>query len=125
MSAVYPKFETGPVTFAAEAEVTGGQVVVAGIEPRTVKPADADATNIVGVAIQDAKPEGPTKHTAVACSPAQIAVKVVGSVAVGDLVKTAADGAVTKADPAADAGKILGRVIETLAEEHASIRLYV
>lgn len=125
MSTVYPKFDAGPITFTAEEAVTGGQLVTVGANPRTIKPAAADDARVVGVALKDATPAGPTKHTAVACTPAQIAVAVTGEVAAGDLVKAGAAGAVTKAAEEDAFDIVVGRVIETLADGYASIRLYV
>lgn len=125
MSSVYPKFDAGPITFTVEEAVTGGQLVAVGDNPRTIKPAGADDARVVGVALKDATPTGPVKHTAVACTPAQIAVAVTGQIDAGDLVKAAAAGAVTKAAEEDPAGIIVGRVIESLADGYASIRLYV
>lgn len=125
MSTVYPKFDAGPITFTAEETVTGGQLVTVGANPRTIKPAGADDARVVGVALKDASPAGPIKHTAVACTPAQIAVAVTGEVAAGDLVKAGAAGAVTKAAEEDAFDIVVGRVIETLADGYVSIRLYV
>ena len=125
MSTVYPKFDAGPITFTAEETVTGGQLVTVGANPRTIKPAGADDARVVGVALKDATPDGPVKHTAVACAPAQIAVTVEGEVAPGDLVKTGAAGVAVKAAAEDTFGVVVGRVIETLTDDKASIRLYV
>ena len=125
MSTVYPKFDAGPITFTAEEAVNGGQLVTVGANPRTIKPAGADDARVVGVALKDATPAGLIKHTAVACTPAQIAVAVTGEVAAGDLVKAGAAGAATKATAEDGADLVVGRVIETLADGYASIRLYV
>lgn len=129
MSAVTAKFRTGPVTFAAEEAVTGGQVVEAGSEARTIKPATAGSAKILGVALIDAEPKGDTytgkpNHASVAMAPAQVPVEAEGDVAVGDLVIAAADGKVAKAEDSAPQAQIVGRVIETLADKTVSVRLY-
>lgn len=129
MSAVHAKFHTGPVTFAADETVSGGQVVEAGSTDRTIKPASAGSSKIIGVALIDAEPKGEKyngkpNHASVAMAPAHVPVEVEGEVAVGDLVVAAADGKVAKADDAAPQAQIVGRVIETIADKTVSVRLY-
>ncbi|MEJ6013810.1 hypothetical protein WG936_08175 [Corynebacterium sp. H127] len=132
MSAVAIKFHTGPVTFAAEAAVKGGQVVEAGTASRSVKPAGAASAKILGVALIDAAPADPDtgyagipEHTSVAIAPAQVPVVGDGTAAVGDLVIAAAGGKVAKAAGTEPASQIVGRVIEVLADNKVSVRLYV
>lgn len=129
MSAVLAKFNTGPITFAAEAAVTGGQVVEAGSAARTIKPATAGSARILGVALIDAEPKGEKytgtpNHASVAMAPAHVPVETEGDVAPGDLVVAAADGKVTKAADSAPQAQIVGRVIETLNDKTVSVRLY-
>lgn len=129
MSAVQAKFISGPITFAAEAAVRGGQVVEAGSGERTVKPATAGTAKPFGVALIDAEPKGEKyngkpNHTSVAMAPAHVPVEVDGDVAIGDLVVAAADGKVTKAGDSVPLSQIVGRVIETIADKTVSIRLY-
>lgn len=129
MSAVLAKFHTGPITFAAEAPVTGGQVVEAGSTDRAVKPATAGTAKPLGVALLDAVPKeeeytGKPNHTAVAMAPAHVPVTPSGDVAVGDLVVAAEDGKVAKADDSAPQSQIVGRVIEVLEDKTVSVRLY-
>ncbi|GAA4809594.1 MULTISPECIES: capsid cement protein [Tomitella] len=119
MSGINVKFKTGPITFEAEAKVTGGQVVVPGTAARTIKPAAAGAANVLGVALTDAAPEGastnfvavPT-HAAVATCPAVVPIASDGTAAAGDLVVADADGAVKKSAGTETVGEIVGRVIE-------------
>lgn len=129
MSAILAKFHTGPITFAAETPVTGGQVVEAGTTDRAVKPATAATTKPLGVALLDAEPKSETytgkpNHTAVAMAPAHVEVTPSGDVAVGDLVIAAADGKVAKAGDSAPQSQIVGRVIEVLGNKNVSVRLY-
>lgn len=129
MSAIVAKFHTGPVTFAAEETVSGGQVVEAGSDNRTVKPATAATTKPLGVALIDADPKtdkytGKPNHTSVAMAPAHVEVTPSGGVAVGDLVIAAADGKVAKAGDSAPQSQIVGRVIEVLGNKNVSVRLY-
>lgn len=129
MSAVQAKFHSGPITFAAETAVTGGQVVEPGKDARTCKPATAGTAKPLGVALLDAEPKaeaytGKPAHTSVAMAPAHVPVTADGVLAVGDLVIAAADGKVTRAGDSAPAAQIVGRVIELLGENTVSVRLY-
>lgn len=129
MSGIAIKFHQGPVTFAAEKPVVGGQLVQAGSKPRTIVPAEANSTTILGVAVTDAAPAGDTfsgvpEHVAVAYGPAQVPIKGKG-LAVGDLAVAATGGTVAKAGEAATTAQLVGRVIEVLDEETVSVRLYV
>lgn len=129
MSAVIAKFISGPVTFAAEEAVVGGQVVEAGKTDRAVKPATAATAKPLGVALIDAEPKsekytGRPTHTSVAIAPAQVPVAVDGEVTAGDLVVAAAGGKVTKADDSAPLSQIVGRVIERVDKATVSVRLY-
>ncbi|AKF27003.1 hypothetical protein YH66_05245 [[Brevibacterium] flavum] len=130
MSAIAIKFAQGPITYEAEEAVVGGQVVEAGSTPRSIKPAGAASETIVGVAIIDAVPKtapytGKPTHASVAITPAQVPVTSDGTAGVGDLVIAAADGAVTAAAGTEPPAQIVGRVIEVLADNIVSVRLYV
>ena len=130
MSGITIKFKEGPVTFKAEAAVTGGQVVQAGTGTRTIVPATAGSKTAVGVAINDAEPKGDTytgepEWIGVAHAPAQVPVTSDGTVAVGDVVIAAAGGTVTKAAGTETVDQIIGRVIEVHDANIVQIRLYV
>lgn len=130
MSAVAIKFKHGPVTFAAESAITGGQVVQAGTKPRAVVPATAGSATVLGVALIDAAPKSDTytgkpEHTSVAMLGHQVPVTGDGNLAVGDVVIAAANGTVSKAAGTEPPAQIVGRVIEVLADNVVSIRLYV
>lgn len=132
MSGITVKFKTGPITFKAETAVVGGQVVEAGADPGTMRPAAADSTTVLGVVLTDAapyvKPEASVfvakpESAAVAHSPQVVPVVTAGAVAVGALVVAAADGKVTEADAESPIAAIVGRVIEVPATGRALVRL--
>lgn len=126
MSGITVKFKSGPVTFKAEAAVTGGQVVEPGVANRTCKPAAADSAKVLGVALVDGAPKPAslpvgqlyvgTDQVSVACAPAVVPIASDDSAAVGDLVVVGANSGVKKAPATPNASAVVGRVIEKLGD---------
>jgi hypothetical protein len=125
--AVTPRFAAGPVTFAAIAQVAGGQLVDAAAGG--VQPAGAGSMVCVGVAVSDAFPaatsQAPTVPGApvavnLAPYPNQVAVANKGvwpltyaaAATFGQRVITAANGQVTPAGAAPDARSVVGVCME-------------
>lgn len=132
MSGITVKFKTGPITFTAESAVVGGQVVEAGDDPRTMRPAAAGSTTVLGVVLTDAEPYvqpaagvfvAKPESAAVACAPAVVPVETDGAVAAGDLVIAAADGKVAAAATESPIAAIVGRVLEVPETGRALVRL--
>lgn len=132
MPGVSVKFKTGPITFKAESAVVGGNVVEAGTGPRSMVPAAAGSTTVLGVALTDAAPYTEPESGvlvalpesgAVACAPSVVPVKTAAEIPAGTLVVAAEGGTVAAAGAAADVATIVGRVIETLDSTTVLVRL--
>jgi len=112
MAEYLPIFKPGQaVTLKASAEITGGQVVAV-TGSGTVGPAGAASATWVGVAANDAAVNdnvtvysGGVQHAAAS-----------GAITAGDLVVTAASGAVAKAGDTPADGTILGIALTTAAD---------
>ena len=63
MTGVNPRFKHGPITYEVNAPVKGGQVVEPDGTTGKIKPATAGSAKVLGVALTDAKPDGPTTST--------------------------------------------------------------
>lgn len=110
MAEYLPIYKPGQaLTLKASAAITGGQLVaVSG--SGTVAPAGATATNWVGVAAFDA---ALNDHVTIHCDGVQ-SLTASGAVTAGDIVSSAAGGAVaTNATPAA--GNVVGIALTTAA----------
>ncbi len=104
MSGVQPRYQNGPRTYPVAAVIVGGQLVIPDATNKyNVNVAGAAATNVIGVALEDAAPAGtdPTTDVAarevitpVACS-VQVLVTYAAISATGDRLKAAANGQVT------------------------------
>lgn len=126
MSGVLVRQSDGPDTFQVSAAVTGGQLVA----PTTggqVGPAGASATNVLGVALNDAQPSGsaptnpinpawPAPFVAVAHT-VDVRVTYAAAANFGDKLVAAANGQVTSIGgtaAATDARQIVGMCTEPL-----------
>lgn len=128
MAALNINTHHGPKTFKADAPVKAGQFVVPGGKGG-VKPAGADADNVLGVAILDAAPETPPvdgvlvtkpKNTSVAYGPVEVYLETTSKLAQGTKVGVAADG---KAK-AHSAGDVVGIVVDPApTDTRALVRL--
>lgn len=120
---------TGPATYKAGAAVKGGQIVVPHATPGTVGPAGADALNVLGVALVDAKPfTNPVTTDAdgfetINVSPlpeyttvefGRFIVTYTANAAFGQALKAGANGAVTPVAADVDPRLIIGYCDEPL-----------
>lgn len=128
MSGVQPRYQLGPVTYAAAEAIKGGQLVEARANA-VVGVAAAGSTAVVGVAMTDAVPAAdqsdattsygaPVTDTSV--PPGYVSVCITGVIkatytaaaAFGDLLTTAANGQVTPAGATPTVGTVVGRCLE-------------
>lgn len=125
MAGAFLKHESGPLTFHASQPVSGGQLVAVDGSTGKVAPATASSTNVLGVALTDARPYvesevyGTTPygaHTLDASVPPDdvavayqgvIEIETTGALTFGQLVQPGADG---KVAPHAS-GVVVGRCV--------------
>ncbi len=95
MADYLPKFTGGPVTFTAEANITGGQLVKVGAADRSIVVGTAAATTIVGVAAQDCLTGDKVAVHLIASGSIGVPIAVgAGGIAVGAHVEAGAAGTV-------------------------------
>ncbi|MGW1676027.1 hypothetical protein [Saccharopolyspora sp. NPDC002376] len=121
MPGVVPRQQHGPDTLEVSENVNGGQLVVPSTGGK-VKPAGAGAINVLGVALDDARPAGsaPTNPINTAWPHSEVAVAYGVDIRVtynaaakfGDLLVTAAGGQVAPVDETATFDQIVGRCTE-------------
>lgn len=122
MPGIQYKFQHGPTTHQAAAPIVGGQVVVPDPTDDTlIRPAGAGATNVIGVALNDALPAGSDDDlvystvrpdVALANSPMVVPVVFAAAATYGDHVVAADAGQVTPATAAVDSRLIIGKVVD-------------
>lgn len=129
MAGVRPVFEHGPLSFSANVNIIGGQLVEPDAATGRIKPAAADSAKCLGVAVGDAAGVAFTNTdttdawgnniTNFHYPPNEVAVayqgvwrlKASGAIAFGDLVACAANGEV-KTLGAGAFGTVIGRCVE-------------